>query len=243
MREVRLLSAAPRLVLACVIALTLSGCTDGSDNAVGREDLGIDHLVVGTSVLEDGTEQMRQMTGVAPEFGGRHPGRGTQNALMGLGPRQYLELLAPVQDEQLNQSGSFLAELSDLTPLFWAVSTSDIDRTVQRLKAAGYQVTTPESGSRVQPDGTILKWRTSEIHGPGMELAPFFIEWGEGSVHPAKTSPGGCRLSSLELAALNPQDLEALVQTLGLDVKVKAGKRSAIRIALDCPKGSVALGD
>ena len=55
----------------------------------------LDHLILGTSDLMGGIEFVEQSTGVRATFGGVHPGRGTQNALLSLGPKCYLEILAP----------------------------------------------------------------------------------------------------------------------------------------------------
>jgi hypothetical protein len=199
----------------------------------------IDHVILGVSDLDYGLSQFQRLTGVSPVIGGKHPGRGTQNALISLGPRKYLEILAPIPGAKLADDLGTLPSMKDLTPLGWAVSSTDIDRTAQRLDRSGYETSAPQAGSRVRLDGTQLEWKTVDISKPSMTTPPFFIQWGEGSAHPSRTSPDGCTLSSLELAEPSSEPLRKLVLTLGLDVKVSEAGEDAMTVTLSCPNGRV----
>ena len=67
---------------------------------LGSADFGgymaeIDHLVIGAATLEAGTAYLERHLGQRPFAGGAHPGVGTHNMLLGLGPDQYIEIIAP----------------------------------------------------------------------------------------------------------------------------------------------------
>ena len=57
-------------------------------------DAALDHLVVAAATLADGIEYVAGITGVAPHAGGKHVAMGTHNALLRLGERIFLELIA-----------------------------------------------------------------------------------------------------------------------------------------------------
>jgi hypothetical protein len=201
-------------------------------------DVTIDHVIVGIADLEAGIRRFSELAGVAAERGGQHPGRGTQNALLSLGPPTYLEIIAPVAGPPPGMEA--LSGLEELTPVGWAIGTRDLDATRARLEAAGFQVSAPRPGSRVRPDGQRLEWRTAGIDIAG-GFTPFLIEWGAQTPHPATTSPTGCTLDSMEIQTPQAGRLGKLVEELGLGAAVREADAEEMILTLACPAGRMTL--
>ena len=198
---------------------------------VPARDVDFDHVILFTPRLSAGIEEFARRTGVTATFGGRHPGRGTENALVSLGDGHYLEILAPVLPQP--DSGS------RLRPTGWALHTSMLDSVMARVRAAGFELMGPLPGSRRTADSTLLQWRTAGTGGQGLELAPFFIEWAPGTPHPSTTSPDGCRLVELTLTAADTTRLHGFFDAAGYRAKLRQGSPAGLQLTLDCPKGRV----
>lgn len=195
-------------------------------------DVDIDHVILATPDLSRGIEEFARLTGVTPLRGGQHPGRGTENALVSLGAGHYLELLAPI-------GGRTDSSALHLTPMGWALHTRALPSLIALVRAAGFELAGPMPGSRRTPDSTLLQWRTASAAGPGLELAPFFIEWAAGTPHPSTTSPGGCRLVGLELVAPDTARLQEFLRAAGFHADVRSGNPRGFRLRLECPRGRV----
>jgi hypothetical protein len=210
----------------------------------------LDHILLGCRDLEQGVTFVESRTGVRAAFGGVHPGRGTQNALLSLGDRHYLEIIAPDPKQEMPQNRvrgaapDLVTELKSLTsPRFvgWAAHPGILADFAKKLHAAGIAFRGPTPGSRKRPDGRLLQWQTLNLDKDDSGLLPFFIEWAADSPHPASDAPQGCRLVAFELVSPDPEALTKTVALMSLDVSVTKGSKSEIRASISGPKGELNL--
>ncbi len=201
----------------------------------------IDHVILGINDLQKGIAELERVTGVKAVFGGAHPGRGTQNALISLGGEHYLEILAPnPEDRESKEPLDELRALTTLTPVGWAARSDDLPALQQSLQSRGVRTGEIRPGARNRPDGSRLAWKTlgfAPSSTSSSPLLPFFIEWDRGSAHPSTTSPAGCRLTGFSLEDPAPESLRESLRAAGLPVEVREGKEPRLRIALACPRG------
>lgn len=221
------------LFLACV-------SSTGQTRGAKPEDIGLDHIILAIDNLARGIDEFARLTGVEPQRGGQHPGRGTENALVSLGGGSYLEILAPITPPPDSASRSAGARPT-LSPAGWALHTHDLAGLVTRLRAAGFSVLGPVPGFRRRPDGAMLEWQTAFVSETGLELAPFFIQWAETTPHPSITAPAGCRLVALELEHPEPQPLIQFFLAAGFAASVRADSVAALRVILECPRGQISF--
>lgn len=203
----------------------------------------IDHLLWATPDLAGGCRRFADLAGVEAVRGGRHPGVGTENALVGLGDERYLEIIAldPTQSER-SSLGLALEGLRGPGLFTWCARASDVGSIASAARKAGLDAGGPVAMSRERPDGSRLEWRLLflEGHEEGL-LLPFFIEWGEGTVHPSRGAPGGCRLERFVLVHPVPGRLSELLAALGLEVAVTAGPSPRMVAELETPRGPLTL--
>ena len=205
----------------------------------------VDHLLLGISDLDQGIAWVEKATGVRAVIGGSHPGVGTRNALLSLGGRRYLEIIAPDPAQTAFNSRHDVRKLAQPRVINWAAATSDIASLARRAGEGGRQVFGPRDGSRARPDGGTVRWQTLGImHQLASELVdpiPFFIEWAADAIHPSQDSPAGCVLQSFVIEAPNASAIGAELRRLGIEAAVKEAKTLKLVATLKTPKGPVAL--
>lgn len=201
----------------------------------------IDHVILGINDLQRGVDEFSRLTGVRPAFGGAHPGRGTHNAIASLGDGTYVEILAvnPAEPRPANDPMAGLAAMTSLTPIGWALSAADLGGLKKQAEAAGIAMTQVSPGARKLPDGSTLEWMTVGVTQPAHDWAPFFIQWTNPALQPARTAPGGCTLTSVTLADPSPDALKTLFSAVGLDMAITQSEKGRMTVTMQCPKGTV----
>lgn len=213
---------------------------DGADPIVNR----LDHLVFAVADLDEGIAQLEAATGVRAQFGGAHPGQGSHNAVIALGPRVYLEILAPdpKQPNPRSLPSLGLSETRRSRMVGWALNAPDLEGLIASAGGKGVPMVGPTSGGRQRPDGYQLSWRIATLADRriGDGLAPFFIDWGT-TEHPTVGSPQGARLISLRAQYPTPQPMQAVFDSLDIPFMVEGGAEPALIAVLDTPRGRIEL--
>ncbi|MDQ3880406.1 MAG: VOC family protein, partial [Chloroflexota bacterium] len=189
--------------------------------------------------------------GVPMQPGGEHRGMGTHNALLALGDRRYLEVIAPNPNappsERLRQFG--LAELPrDAEPRLatWVARTDDIDAAAAAAAAGSGALL----GDIYAMSRGAYAWRITVPGDGGLlsnGLVPAVIQW-RGDDHPGDhLDDRGCRLVRLDALSGAPRALATTLAALGLDrdVTVSALREpgaSALVATIASPNGVTTIG-
>lgn len=207
----------------------------------------LDHLVLGVPDLADGVDHVAQLTGVTPSAGGSHPGQGTRNALLRLGPRCYLEILGP-DPEQPPAPRPLRFDIGDLDGphlMAWSLRATDLDSRVAQAEALGMAPTGVVSLSREHPDGRLLCWRVAGLglgpRGRGLGGAvPFLIDWAT-TPHPADDLPDIVRLLDFSVLHPDPARVEGALLPLGIRPTIAKASEPGLKAVLETPNGRVTL--
>jgi hypothetical protein len=201
----------------------------------------VDHLIYAAPELTAAVADLEERFGVRAQAGGRHVGLGTHNALLALGPRTYLEIIAPdpAQPEPSMRRPFGVDDLRSGMLVGWALACDDIDRAVAEARSHGYDPGEPGDGQRVGAAGVVLRWRATGSALAGA-LVPFLICWGD-TEHPASSAPRGLSLMSLRIEHPDPRSLAPALAALGADIEVTSAAVPALVAHLSGPAGSKVL--
>lgn len=234
-----------RFLAFSIATLAMRRFAFGADN-MPSVPTDLDHILLGVNDLDRGIAWMEERSGVRAMFGGVHPGRGTRNALLSLGPRSYLEIIAP-DPAQLSSAtpaesmGNHLKAFTEPRLIGWAAHTVSLMEVVKKAAAAGIDIQNPRDGSRARPDGKILRWRSAALKSDFDGVLPFFIEWSAETIHPSQDAPAGCTLERFSIESPSVKDIRLVAGQLRLDVDVKPGKEPLLRARITGKKGAFEL--
>lgn len=203
----------------------------------------LDHLIFASPDLQVGIDLIEELLGVQASIGGRHIGLGTRNALIALGPKTYLEIIAP-DPEQLEFRRPRLFGINEnIEPrlITWVARTDQLEALAARQLDQGKKLGEVLSGSRKTPEGSTLTWQfTDPFTVISNGIVPFFIDWGQ-SAHPAKTAPQGAQLIDLHTEHPDPPHVQKILKQLELDLPVFFGTKAALIATIECPNGLIEL--
>ena len=207
----------------------------------------LDHLVVAATTLGAGSDWALHTLGVRAQPGGRHLAMGTHNALIGLGPRLFLEIIAidpqatpPARPRWFDLDDPRMrAKLAEGPALIhWVARTSDIDVDATRTQLDPGAILPMQRGD--------FTWRITvpgDGHLPAGGLVPTLIQWSDRR-HPADGLPdAGVHLVALAGEHPEPAPVRAAIAALGLSetLKVSYGRSARLAAMLHTPRGTITL--
>jgi hypothetical protein len=220
-------------------AVLCAAYAQSEDELLGR----VDHLVYATPDLNAGIARLEKLLGIRATPGGQHPGRGTRNALVAVGPRAYIEIIGPdpEQPKPAEPRPFGIDTLFEPRLVTWAANTTDLPRVSTLSSQAGIPLGELASGSRRRPDGLLLTWnytnpRTVVADG----IVPFFIDWGT-TPHPAASATSGGRLVALRAEHPDADRVRAQLARLGLPLAITSGPTPALIATIEGSRGRVEL--
>jgi hypothetical protein len=206
---------------------------------VGR----VDHLVYATPDLQRGIDTIERLLGLKATPGGQHPGRGTRNALVALGPAAYLEIIGPDPEQPTPpQPRPFgIDGLKEPRLVTWAIKGTNLEALARDAVRGGVTLGDVIGGSRKRAVGVLLAWRYTDrrtVVAGG--VVPFVIDWGP-TPHPAATATPGASLVALRAEHPEAEMVQRALRVLDLDLRVQRGPRPALVATITGPRGRVEL--
>ncbi|NNG36316.1 VOC family protein [Nakamurella aerolata] len=162
----------------------------------------LDHVsyAAGPDGLDATAARLAEQLGTRTITGGVHPTFGTQNRLIPLADRRYLEIVAALDHPAADQApfGQAVRARTESGGgwLGWVVSVDDLTPYEQRLGRPRTQA------HRVWPDGFKLTWEQIGVSGLMNDpQLPFFLHWTSAPEHhPSQAGPPAATLASLDIA-------------------------------------------
>ena len=203
----------------------------------------IDHLVYTAPTLQTGIDAMEDLLGVRPVEGGRHPQWGTCNALLGLGPGRYLEVIARDPDLPEPSAGPpRVFTTHDASRLStWAAKGTNLTQLRHMAARARIELGEVVDGMRRHSSGREFRWQLTNPFTHIFDgIVPFFIDWGD-SPHPSSLIPPVGTLQKLVLKHPEPSGVSRVLADLGVELDVVPGSSPGLMATIETPRGMVVL--
>lgn len=187
--------------------------------------------------------RVEALLGTRPVHGGRHPGWGTRNALLSLGPGTYLEVIGPDPERGDPRPPELfgIGRLEGPRLVTWAAKADGLEERARAAAEAGLELGAVATGRRRTADGRLLSWTLTDPRAPRAGgVVPFLIDWG-GSAHPAGSAPPAGRLLGLSAQHPEPGEARRALAALGLELPVRRGPTPRLAARIASPRGVVVL--
>lgn len=207
----------------------------------------LDHLVLAAATLADGIEYVAEIAGATPQPGGKHVAMGTHNALLRLGDRIYLEIIA-IDPEGTKPSRprwfdlddiALQAELTERPQLVnWAARSMDIERSSAASPIPLGVVTPMARGD--------YRWRITipdDGRRPGQGVLPTLIQW-DVPMHPTdRLAQSNVSIAQIAATHSDPAPVRSALSALGLEeaIQVTYDRETRLAAMLRTPRGFVTL--
>ena len=185
-----------------------------------------DHAVIAVRSLDEACRQFGRL-GFDARPGGRHTGRGTENAIIRFG-LDYIELISVYDEDEARRSGWGGAALVDYLSAHegglvgFCLATDDIESQVEPLRNELPETVGPLDMQRQRPNGETLHWRLL-IPGrsPWLSPYPFLIEWALADTERlALEEPGRHDIGARAVAALTVGALKNELEDVRVSYRV-----------------------
>ena len=209
----------------------------------------LDHVIWACADLESGARRFEALTGIRPRYGGVHASGLTHNALVGLGGRCYLEVLAPVgpagpNDDEWCRLARGAHEPRLMT--YCLRSARPLSQLASAAAGFGWKNAVVASNGRTTPEGIRLHWQWLAPVVERFGLAfPFFIDWLD-SPHPGESLGSAQPEAEILLqhfAVGHPEaaDLQRTLGEIGSTIDTYSSVDVQFRLQLKTPRGTVSL--
>jgi hypothetical protein len=199
----------------------------------------IDHFVWVTTDLIQEIDRFHHLLGVRPQYGGKHQGKGTHNALVWLKDGCYLEIIAKDPDQLGIDPWIIGCRERSQGLIHWAWRPADIASAIAKCARRGWSFGPLQDGRR-RNDETWIHWRLTDPDHNNGGFEPFLIEWSSG-FHPTNDLWEYCHLQQVEWYHPRPADILFQSFLAPLEPVVFGFGPPSLTLTIDAPSGRFRL--